>query len=106
MGTVLITGGAGGIGTAIATELLEGGHRVVSLDRTRSPIATRSLIVDVVDETEVTVAVREAADAFGGIDGLVCAAGTVTESPVVQMSLAQWRLVRSEEHTSELQSRF
>jgi NAD(P)-dependent dehydrogenase (short-subunit alcohol dehydrogenase family) len=93
MGTVLITGGAGGIGTAIATELLEGGHRVVSLDRTRSPIATRSLIVDVVDETEVTVAVREAADAFGGIDGLVCAAGTVTESPVVQMSLAQWRLV-------------
>jgi len=89
----LITGGAGGIGTAIAQELIDLGHQVVSLDRVASRVASQSAIVDVADETAVTNAVREAADAHDGIDGLVCAAGTVTESPVEDMSLADWRLV-------------
>ncbi len=93
MGTILITGGAGGIGTAIAERLLELDHRVVSLDRVPARAATSSAVVDVADEASVGAAVEQAAREFGDIDGLVCAAGTVRESTVAQMSLADWRLV-------------
>ncbi|HXF34401.1 MAG TPA: SDR family NAD(P)-dependent oxidoreductase [Candidatus Acidoferrales bacterium] len=89
----MITGGAGGIGTAIAQQLIDLGHRVVSLDRVASRVASGSAIVDVADESAVTSAVLAAAEAHDGIDALVCAAGTVTESPVETMSLADWRLV-------------
>lgn len=89
----MITGGAGGIGTAIAERLLELDHQVVSLDRVAARVATSSAIVDVADEASVNAAVQEAAQTYGGIDGLVCAAGTVRESTVAQMSLADWRLV-------------
>jgi NAD(P)-dependent dehydrogenase (short-subunit alcohol dehydrogenase family) len=96
----LITGGAGGIGTAIAEQLLQLEHRVVSLDRFPARCATSSAIVDVTDEAAVTRAVEEAAQAFDGIDGLVCTAGTVNESPVAEMSLADWQLVMDASLTS------
>ena len=89
----MITGGAGGIGTAIAQELIDLGHQVVSLDRVASRVASQSAIVDVADEVGMNDAIRKAADAHDGVDGLVCASGTVTESPVEEMSLAAWRLV-------------
>jgi NAD(P)-dependent dehydrogenase (short-subunit alcohol dehydrogenase family) len=89
----LITGGAGGIGTAIAQDLIDLGRQVVSLDRVASRVASHSAIVDVADEVAVNDAVRAAAERYDGIEGLVCAAGTVTESPVESMSLADWRLV-------------
>lgn len=91
--TILITGGAGGMATAIAEELLELGHQVVSIDRVPSRVATHSVVADVVDEDAVARAVRESAETYGGIEGLVCAAGTVTESPVAEMTLADWRRV-------------
>ena len=89
----MITGGAGGIGTAIAQELIDLGHQVVSLDRVASRVASQSSIIDVADEVGVNDAVRKAAEGHDGIDGLVCAAGMVTESPVEEMSLADWRRV-------------
>jgi NAD(P)-dependent dehydrogenase (short-subunit alcohol dehydrogenase family) len=89
----LITGGAGGIATAIAQELLDLGDQVVSIDRVPSRVATHSVLADVVDEEAMTRAVRETADTYGSIDGLVCAAGTVTEAPVAELSLADWRRV-------------
>jgi NAD(P)-dependent dehydrogenase (short-subunit alcohol dehydrogenase family) len=81
------------MGTAIAQELLDLGHQVVSIDRVTSRTATHSVVADVVDEDAMTRAVRESAEAYGGVDGLVCAAGTVTEAPVAEMSLADWRRV-------------
>lgn len=89
MRTFVITGGAGGIATAIASALLERGDRVVAFDRTVPPAAIAWESVDVTDEAQIAAAIER----VGPIDGLVCAAGVVSESPVAEMTLAEWRRI-------------
>jgi NAD(P)-dependent dehydrogenase (short-subunit alcohol dehydrogenase family) len=93
MGVVIVTGGAGGLGTAIVADLRDAGRTVVSLDRVAAPGASASFQLDVADESAVGARVAEVAERFGGIDALVCAAGTVAEHPVAEMPLAAWRSV-------------
>lgn len=88
-----MTGGAGGLGTAIVTDLSSAGHVVVSLDRVRGSTARESFVVDVADEAAVGASVAQVVDRYGVIDALVCAAGTVDEHPVAEMPLAAWRSV-------------
>ncbi len=90
---MVVTGGAGGIGTAIVADLTAAGRTVVTLDRRASAGATESHVLDVADEDAVGTAIGAAAQRYGGIDALVCAAGTVCEHPVVEMPLADWRSV-------------
>ncbi|HEY0401315.1 MAG TPA: SDR family NAD(P)-dependent oxidoreductase [Blastococcus sp.] len=95
----LVTGGASGIGRAIAEAFAAEGARVVLLDRdstlaeqaARDVDAAGSVVADVADEDQVRQAVTEAEQALGGIDVLVNAAGILTQSPLVEMSLAQWQ---------------
>jgi 3-oxoacyl-[acyl-carrier protein] reductase len=95
----LVTGGASGIGRAIAEAFVAEGARVVLLDRdstvakqaARDVGAAGSVGADVADEAEVEQAVTEAEQALGRIDVLVNAAGILTQAPLVEMSLAQWR---------------
>jgi 3-oxoacyl-[acyl-carrier protein] reductase len=95
----LVTGGASGIGRAIAEAFIAEGARVVLLDRdstlaeqaARDVDAAGSVVADVADEDQVRQAVTEAEQALGGIDVLVNAAGILTQSPLVEMSLAQWQ---------------
>src|ERR1700722_10452995 len=89
MKTFVITGGSGGIATAIAQALLAWSDRVMASDRTEPAAASAWENVDVTDETQVAAAVQRA----GAIDGLLCAAGVVSESPVQDMTLAEWRRV-------------
>jgi NAD(P)-dependent dehydrogenase (short-subunit alcohol dehydrogenase family) len=93
MGAVIVTGGAGGLGTAIIADLLASGRTAVCFDRVSAPGASASFQLDVVDEAAVSARAAEVAARYGGIDGLVCAAGTVAEHPVVEMPLAAWRSV-------------
>jgi NAD(P)-dependent dehydrogenase (short-subunit alcohol dehydrogenase family) len=93
MNTILITGGAGGIATAIAETLIARGDSVIALDRAQPSVATAWEETDVTDEASVAAAVAHARSVYGEIDGLVCAAGVVSESPLAEMTLAEWRRV-------------
>jgi NAD(P)-dependent dehydrogenase (short-subunit alcohol dehydrogenase family) len=91
--TFVITGGAGGLGTAIARRLLDDGANVVSLDRIAATAASATHVLDVADEASVAAAFADIVARYHGIDGLVCAAGTVAEHAVATMPLAAWRSV-------------
>lgn len=84
--TVVITGGAGGLGQAVARELIERGARVGLLDlsaENASAAASELGDIDVVagwqvdvrDLSSVEAAMATAAEHFGGIDIVVAGAG-------------------------------
>lgn len=70
---ILVTGAASGIGAATAAFLAESGCRVAGLDRQAGQAVT--VVADVSSWDEVVRAVSEAAQAIGGFDGAVNAAG-------------------------------
>jgi len=82
----VITGGASGLGNAVARHLVAQGAKVAMLDVQEGPgtAAARELGVaaafvkcDVTSEAEVNAAMEEARDAMGGINLLVNCAGVV-----------------------------
>jgi NAD(P)-dependent dehydrogenase (short-subunit alcohol dehydrogenase family) len=85
--TVVVTGGAAGIGLAAVERFVAGGDRVVALDRDESALATlpssvRGIVVDVADRA----ALAGTAEQLEAVDVLVCAAGvqrygTVVDTP-------------------------
>ncbi|NDZ81502.1 SDR family oxidoreductase [Streptomyces sp. SID10853] len=84
----LVTGGASGIGAAIATELLARGARVAVLDRETkgAPDGTLAIEADVTDDGGVREAVDAAAAEFGALHTVVSnagigAVGTVADNP-------------------------
>ncbi len=84
---VVVTGGASGIGAAIAQAFRDNGDRVVVLDRAGT---ADSIAVDVSDEDSVREAFAAARERLGPIDVLVNSAGLLTESPLEKMSLEMW----------------
>jgi rhamnulose-1-phosphate aldolase/alcohol dehydrogenase len=100
----LVTGGAGGIGQAIARRILADGGCVVladidqaALDSVGAALAkdhgrdhVRALRCDVTDEASVVAAFGQAAIAFGGVDILVSNAGIASAAPLEDTSLALW----------------
>ncbi|MFB0834491.1 SDR family NAD(P)-dependent oxidoreductase [Arthrobacter halodurans] len=84
---VVVTGGASGIGRAIADAFRDNGDRVAVLDRAEG---NGSIPVDVADEASVRAAFATARERLGPIDVLVNSAGLLTESRLEDMSLAQW----------------
>ena len=85
--SVLVTGGASGIGRAAATLLARDGASVTVVDRageaagdvareiTDAGGTALAAPADVGNEDEVRAAVAAAVDAFGGLDGVVASAG-------------------------------
>jgi rhamnulose-1-phosphate aldolase/alcohol dehydrogenase len=100
----LVTGGAGGIGSAIARRYLGEGACVVIADIDQASLDTmvaslgagygkdnvRGVLVDVTDETAVANAFAETAVAFGGIDILVSNAGISSSAPIEDTGLDMW----------------
>jgi rhamnulose-1-phosphate aldolase/alcohol dehydrogenase len=100
----LITGGAGGIGRAIATRLMEEGACVVladidgpSLDQAVADFSKRfgrdvvsGVVVDVTDEPAVAASLDAAARSYGGLDILVNNAGISSAAAVEDTSLELW----------------
>lgn len=93
MGVGLVTGGAGGIGSAIASALEARGVRVATLDRHPNEAASLTLIADIADEETLDAAVARVEDELGPIDHLVCAAGVVSEHELSRLQLDEWRRV-------------
>lgn len=95
----LVVGGAGGIGAAIAAAFCGEGATVVIADRSGAAVKDRAEAVgavtgvemDVTSPGSVQAGVREVLSTHGCIDVLVNSAGILTEAPLVQMSLDQWR---------------
>ncbi len=100
----LVTGGAGGIGRAIAAKLLSEGACVLLADIDRTALSEveasfaknfgadqlRSIAMDVTDEDAVAAAFAHAAAEFGGLDFLVSNAGISSSSPIEDTDLADW----------------
>lgn len=97
---ILITGAGSGIGRATAETFAAEGATIAALDinfaaaqQVASDIQGFAIGVDVTNEDSVLDAVARAAQAMGGIDGVINAAGITELGPVQQMSFASWRRV-------------
>lgn len=106
---VLVTGGASGIGRAVAERLAEVGAHVVVADR-NAPGAEEvaaSLVqkygerrgmavgMDVTDEVAVARAFETTVLAYGGVDVVVSNAGISTSHPIEETTLDEWNLNQS-----------
>ena len=83
--TAVVTGGAGGIGSAIVGALIAAGHDVAILDR------EGEFAVDLGDEQ----AVRQVAERLGPRDVLVHAAAAFDRASLADLDLATWRRVQA-----------
>lgn len=100
----LVTGGAKGIGKAVAERLLEDGAQVIlaDLDGELAQEAASSLdrgmgdcigvTMDVTDPAAVERGFQEAVLAFGGLDILVSNAGIAPTGAVIDLPLETWEL--------------
>ena len=90
--TFIVTGGASGLGRAAAEALVDAGGQVVILDvNTETGKATETAIgaqvkfaqADVASEDQVKAAVETAVSAFGGLHGVINAAGIAPAAKVL-----------------------
>jgi NAD(P)-dependent dehydrogenase (short-subunit alcohol dehydrogenase family) len=103
--TILVTGGASGIGLAIVEAVLREGWRAIvadreqtSLDRCREQHAhscdrVRFEALDVADEDAVIRSIGRCEAEFGPIGGLVNSAGIASDVPVMETSAALFRKI-------------
>ena len=97
---ILITGAASGIGRQTAELFAAEGAALTLLDCDRKRL-TRvaqetsgvAAEADVTQEASVARAVEQGAAAMGGIDGIVNAAGIVIHGSVLDVGVADWKLV-------------
>lgn len=101
----LITGGAGGIGRAVAERLLADGANVFLVDRAEESLASAmshlrgrggvdrvaGICADVTNEARMREAFRACTLEFGGLDILVANAGLAASAPIEETTLDQWR---------------
>ena len=98
---VLVTGGAGGIGSALVRAFAREGSRVVIHYRTnevRAEALARetggiAIAADITEETQVDALFSQAVERCGRVDVLIANAGAwpSDDEPVWEMSLARWR---------------
>ncbi|GAB3563053.1 SDR family NAD(P)-dependent oxidoreductase [Spelaeicoccus albus] len=91
----IVTGGASGIGAAVASHIVARGGSVAVLDLAPENVAPpiTALKCDVSDDAAVRAAVSEAADTLGGIDIVVNNAGIGAQGTVETNDDAEWHRV-------------
>lgn len=101
--TVLITGAAGGIGTALSRAFATQGARLMLLDRAAAPLqalvdslhghAVHSAVCDLGSDAEVSALSAQVHEQWGGLDVLVNNAGTEYLTPIDSTApdaMARW----------------
>jgi NAD(P)-dependent dehydrogenase (short-subunit alcohol dehydrogenase family) len=100
--SILVAGGTGGLGKAIARELCCRGARIVVADIDESSVQNfareqvdnggqaSGIGLDVVSNDSCRAAVKHTIDIFGCIDGLVNASGVYRVGPAVELSDPDW----------------
>lgn len=99
----LVTGGARGIGAAIAARLAGDDWRVIVADRDAdgaAPAGGRYVAGDVGDEAVASALVRGITTAEQRLDALICNAGFMIRKPIADLSLAEWSSVLTTNLTS------
>jgi NAD(P)-dependent dehydrogenase (short-subunit alcohol dehydrogenase family) len=87
--TVLVTGGASGLGRAVAGAVREAGWHPVVLDR--QPVeGFDHELVDLADGGRAEAAVQEVAQRFGGLFAVVTAAGIDACGPLERVPREEW----------------
>jgi len=101
--SVIVTGGLGDIGLAVAKSFARegasillvdaraGGDDAVELLLGMGAAAARAYQADVGDDTAVAGAVAAACDGFGGLDVIVNVAGMMIYKPVIDLTAADWQ---------------
>lgn len=100
--TVLVTGGASGIGAATAARFLDEGARVCVLDRDEAgnakirremPALSGSLLCDVAHPDQVQAAFTEAVRIMGRVDVVINNAGISIRHPFLEITPEEWARV-------------
>ncbi|GLK72209.1 2,3-dihydro-2,3-dihydroxybenzoate dehydrogenase [Ancylobacter dichloromethanicus] len=98
----LVTGAAGGIGTAVVRQLVAEGVRVVATDRDEAGVSTLAnelgaavipALLDVRSSEAVDALVARIEGDIGPIDLLAHVAGVLSHEPVTSLSDAEWERV-------------
>jgi len=98
---VLVTGGAGGIGTATVSRFLAEGAQVVALDQDRATLQrlareqllSGTLCANVADPQQVAAALDEMDRLVGGMDVLINNAGISIRHPFLEITPQEWQHV-------------
>ena len=97
---ILITGAASGIGRATSILFSREGARLALLDKNEKGLEEVAaltggvpIIADLMDDAAIAPAVEQAADAVGGLDGLVNAAGVQDAAPLGDLTRDRWGAV-------------
>src|ERR1700678_2056265 len=85
----VITGGAGAIGSAIASALRRSGHQAVVVDR------TGDVICDLASEQSTRQAAAEVLARYGRCDVFVHCAAVFDQGALADIDLATWRHVQA-----------
>lgn len=99
--TILVTGAAGGIGTAVARSCAARGARLFltdlpsdRLDDLAQELGAPSASADLANADQAQRAIAEVME-YGTPDGLVTAAGMNTRTPMLELPLSEWDQVQS-----------
>lgn len=93
IGTVVVTGGASGLGAAVVEAVAKEGGRPVVLDRV--PVEGEHRVVDLVDGRAAEAAVTAVSRDTGGIDAVVTCAGVDSCGRLDEVPADEWeRVVR------------
>jgi NAD(P)-dependent dehydrogenase (short-subunit alcohol dehydrogenase family) len=94
---VFILGGAGGIGSALARQIVDSGGRVFLAGRDAGKLAAIAAelgaahgTVDATDPDAVDACADRAAEALGGLTGIACCAGSLLLKPAHLTTAAEW----------------
>jgi len=92
-GSVLVTGGASGLGAAVALAVEAAGGRPFVLDLVAPRFEVDHQLVDLAERSAAAAAVDGAAERLGRLDGVVTAAGVDTCGPLDSVPADAWERV-------------
>jgi len=93
LGTVIVTGGASGLGEAVARAVAAAGGTPVVFDLREPRSGFEFVRVDLADPRAAERAVEQVAEAHGGLQGVVTAAGTDACGDIGDVAAEAWERV-------------